>query len=84
MDILDRLRRSVTKGHEPADEDAIDAAAEIERLRAELHTIGCIARDPLSPAVPETLHRINSIALRALGFHYDQDALEQTLPRDAK
>lgn len=35
MDILDRLRRSVTKGFEPTDEDAIDAAAEIERLRAE-------------------------------------------------
>jgi hypothetical protein len=39
MDILDRLRRSVTKGHEPTDEDAIDAAAEIERLRAALQWI---------------------------------------------
>ena len=35
MDILDRLRRSVTKGFEPTDEDAIDAATEIERLRKE-------------------------------------------------
>jgi hypothetical protein len=39
MDILDRLRLSVTRGHEPTDEDAIDAAAEIERLRDGLRRI---------------------------------------------
>jgi hypothetical protein len=33
-DLVERLRLSVTKGHEPTDEDAIEAAAEIERLRA--------------------------------------------------
>lgn len=32
-DIVERLRLSVTKGHEPTDENAIEAAAEIERLR---------------------------------------------------
>ena len=36
-DLLERLRRSVTRGHEPTDEDAIEAADEIERLRAQLH-----------------------------------------------
>lgn len=34
MDIVERLRLSITKGHEPTDEDAIAAAAEIERLRS--------------------------------------------------
>lgn len=33
-DIVERLRLSVTKGHEPTDEDAIEAANEIERLLA--------------------------------------------------
>jgi len=36
IDIVERLEISVTKGHEPTDADAIDAAAEIERLRAEV------------------------------------------------
>ncbi len=31
-DIVERLRRSVTKGHEPTDEDAIEAADLIARL----------------------------------------------------
>lgn len=35
-DIVERLRLSVTKGHEPTDEDAIEAADEIERLREAL------------------------------------------------
>lgn len=35
-DIVERLRLRVTKGHEPTDEDAIDALAEIEQLRAEI------------------------------------------------
>jgi len=34
-DIVERLRLSVTKGHEPSDQDAIDAITEIERLQAE-------------------------------------------------
>jgi len=42
-DIVERLRRSVTKGHEPTDEDAMEAAVEIERLRAALQDI---AEDP--------------------------------------
>lgn len=33
MDILERLRRSVTKGHEPTDADALAAIAEIARLQ---------------------------------------------------
>ena len=37
-DIVERLRLSVTKGHEPTDELAIEAADEIERLRAALDT----------------------------------------------
>lgn len=32
-DIVERLRLSVTKGHEPTDEDAIEARVEIETLR---------------------------------------------------
>jgi hypothetical protein len=32
-DIVERLRTSITKGHEPTDELAIEAAAEIERLQ---------------------------------------------------
>jgi hypothetical protein len=39
MDIVERLRLSVTKGHEPTDEDAVAAATEIERLRAALTAI---------------------------------------------
>jgi chromosome segregation ATPase len=35
-DIVERLRASVTKGSEPTDADAIDAADEIERLRGDL------------------------------------------------
>jgi hypothetical protein len=35
-DIVERLRKSVTKGHQPTDEDAIEAANEIERLRTAL------------------------------------------------
>lgn len=35
MDIVERLRLSVTRGHEPTDDDAIDAADEIEQLRQE-------------------------------------------------
>ena len=35
-DIVERLRLSVTKGHEPTDEDAIAAAAEIEWLREQI------------------------------------------------
>lgn len=33
MDILERLRRIVTKGHEPTDADALAAIAEIARLQ---------------------------------------------------
>jgi hypothetical protein len=35
-DIVERLRLSVTKGHEPTDDDALKAADEIERLREAL------------------------------------------------
>ncbi len=35
-DIVERLRQSVTKGHEPTDDLAIEAADEIERLRDKL------------------------------------------------
>jgi len=35
-DIVERLRQSVTRGREPTDELAIEAADEIERLRAVL------------------------------------------------
>jgi hypothetical protein len=45
-DIVERLRLSVTKGHEPTDEDAIEAAAEIERLRNMLNKI---AKNPDTP-----------------------------------
>jgi hypothetical protein len=37
-DIVERLRHSVTKGQEPTDDLAIEAADEIERLRAALTT----------------------------------------------
>ncbi len=33
-DLVERLRESVTKGHEPTDELVVEAADEIERLRA--------------------------------------------------
>lgn len=39
-DIVERLRLSVTKGHEPTDEDAIGALAEIERLQELLRGTG--------------------------------------------
>jgi len=39
-DIVERLRLSVTKGHEPTDEDAVEAADEIERLEAAINTQG--------------------------------------------
>lgn len=41
-DIVERLRLSVTKGHEPTDEDAIEAA-DVERLRntLQLHAGDC-------------------------------------------
>jgi hypothetical protein len=35
-DLVGRLRASVTKGREPTDEDAIEAANEIERLKEKL------------------------------------------------
>jgi hypothetical protein len=35
-DLVGRLRASVTKGREPTDEDAIEAANEIDRLREKL------------------------------------------------
>lgn len=40
-DIVERLHQSVTKGHEPTDDLAIEAADEIERLRIDnkrMHT----------------------------------------------
>ena len=40
-DLVERLRLSVTKGHEPTDDLAIEAADEIERLRIDnrrMHT----------------------------------------------
>ncbi len=39
MDLLERLRRSVTEGWHPTDDDALDAADEIERLRAEIEKL---------------------------------------------
>jgi hypothetical protein len=36
-DLVARLRKSVTRGHEPTDADAIEAADEIERLREFVH-----------------------------------------------
>jgi hypothetical protein len=51
-DIVERLRLSVTKGHEPTDEDAIEAADEIERLRAQnaklLALLRCIDQQDMS------------------------------------
>jgi hypothetical protein len=35
-DLVERLRKSVTRGHEPTDADAIEAADEIERLETQI------------------------------------------------
>ena len=57
-DILERLRLSVTKGHEPTDEDAIEAADEIARLTAERETVHAMAdeNERLRAAVHEASH----------------------------
>jgi hypothetical protein len=60
-DIVERLRASVTKGHEPTDEDAIEAADEIERLRATVNrviddletVVFCDGHTRLQPCEPE-------------------------------
>jgi chromosome segregation ATPase len=65
-DIVERLRASVTKGHEPTDEDAIEAADEIERLRAALAEEIAVARetdDALAKADAE-IERLREVVVR--------------------
>jgi hypothetical protein len=65
-DIVERLRLSVTRGHEPTDEDAIEAADEIERLLAQHNADGRALefsendRERLREATPERFYEIEA------------------------
>jgi hypothetical protein len=59
MEIVKRLRQSVTRGYEPTDDLAIEAADEIERLRVALENI---LDEGLSP------FEVRAIAAGAIGW----------------